>query len=97
MSNVIRTSNGRILDLPVSIRDIMSGESIVSTNAPGGRLYIQDDGKYLVLLRDASLVEDNVEFQYISLPIIADQQADEELDFAAKLKQIRDIESAKYK
>lgn len=97
MPSVVKTNKGRVLDLPVSIKDVLSGETIVSTNAPGGRLYIDDDGKSDVFLRDASLIEENVDFQYICLPLISDQQADEELDFAAKLRQIRDIDSAKYK
>ena len=97
MPNVVKTNKGRILDLPVSIKDVMSGESIVSTNSPGGRLYIDDNGKSEIFLRDASLIDDNITFQYICLPLIADQQVDEELDFAAKLRQIRDIDSAKYK
>lgn len=94
MPNVIKTSRGRVLDLPVSTKDIVAGEEIVATNAPGGRVYIDDDGQSEVYLRDASLLEqDDPKYQYIGLKMINDLQKEEEIGFAAKLKHVRDLES----
>lgn len=96
MPNVIQTDKGRILDLPVSVKDIDYKENIIATNAPGGRLYI-DDSEDVVYLRDVSLLDEESElYQYISLPLIEDLQVDEELSLASKLKQIQEIENSRY-
>ena len=93
MPNVVCTDKGRVLDLPLSIKDVMTGETIISTNAPGGRLFVDDDEKGNAQLNDASLLEkEDADLQYISLPLIEDQQLDKEIDLASKLMQIREIE-----
>lgn len=100
MPSVIKTNKGRILDLPICINDITHDESIVATNAGGGRLFVETDENDVDWLKDASLLEDESgDFNFISLPLIEDQQIDEERaswDLAAKLKQINDIENEKY-
>ena len=96
MSNVVKTSLGRVLELPISTADIRQGEVILATNAPCGRLYTtKEDGTEI--LNDASLIEENPDLSYLCLPLIEDLQADEELkdwDLAAKLKYINDQEES---
>jgi len=101
MTSVIKTSLGRILDLPVNIKDILRNESIVATNAASGRLYVSKSKDGIDVLDDANLLEDESgNYQYISLPLIEDLQIEEEKeewDLAAKLKQVSDIEKDQYK
>lgn len=101
MTSVIKTSLGRILDLPVNIKDILRNESIIATNAESGRLYVSKGADGIDVLDDANLIEDNLpNYQYISLPLIEDLQIEEEKeqwDLAAKLKQVSDIEKDQYK
>lgn len=74
---VILTSEGRLLQLPVSADEIKSTETVVATNVNVGLLYIREyksDKKHSLhdrdelLLSDMSSTEYNVSF--ISLPLI---------------------------
>lgn len=97
MPNVVKTSLGRVLELPICTSDIRQGEIIKATNAPCGRLYTTKNEDSTEMLHDASLVEDDGELSYVCLPLIDDLQADEELkewDLAAKLKYINDQEES---
>ena len=100
MANVVRTRLGRILDLPVSIKDIGSDEQIEGTNAPLGRLYVSHDSDGVDWLNDLSLLDDEEDVgDPICLPLIEDLQLDDEistLSLADKLMQIRDIENKRY-
>lgn len=97
MTNIILTSFGRIMELPVSIKDVRSGESIVATNAPGGRLYTSRDENNIYQLNDLSLVEneDDVAGEVLCLPLIDDYQSNSTQDdrsFAEKLKIVDEME-----
>lgn len=93
MPNVIKTSKGRILDLPVCIKEIMNGENIIATNAPGGRLYVYENAQKNECLADASLLETEEDcFRYIAVPLIEDIQERDMLSLSDKLKHISGIE-----
>jgi hypothetical protein len=92
MSNIVLTSNKRILGLPVKVSELQKGEQIVATNADMGMLFLEESDD-IEILRDYSELDiDNLpEGLPISLPYIEDYKNAKIEELKAQIKEFESM------